>query len=341
MSIAIGLASVAVLALCLLASFRVGFAADPELLLHANGARVLLGGAVGAALALGGALRGRSAARPLAELEWVAGATGAAVAGYGIATVSSTLSGPWLAVAFSAAATAGGALGWGAARVLGRGSRWTNLGVAVLLGGIVAGAAVAGSYVGSRSDLVAPIVRWLLGDLSNASQPQALFVAIAAAGLVGVALARERSASVGQALARGRGASAGIGLGWLATGLGIGAAGPLAFVGTFVPRAVGALAPSSGPGTRIGLGALAGAATVVAIDTVPRLLVGGYALPFNVAATMLAVPIFLGWNRNRLRASLGAGPRALEALELAGIGAATLVAGAFAWFLTVVVRSAT
>ena len=85
----------------------------------------------------------------------------------------------------------------------------------------------------------------------------------------------------------------------------------------------------------------AGAATVVAIDTVPRLLVGGYDFPFNVPAGLLAIPIFLGWNRARLRREAGRKPLAFELGELALIGALTLVGLALAMTLSRVVRSLT
>lgn len=328
---AIWLASAAVLGACVMASFRIDFGSDPQLLLQANGARTLLGAAAGAGLALGASLRRRGKGRPLAELEIVSAATGAAVGGFVAVSWLPDVSVPVLAAVFCLAATAGAAAGGAVARGLDRGSRWSNLGVGLVLAAIVGGAAVAGSYVGARLDFVRPAVRWLLGDLSRAALPSAalLAAAVVVAGAYGVARTRSGSnATLG-------------GVGWLVTGLAIGAAGPLAFVGSFVPRAVTGLAPSGSAAVRLAASLAAGAATVVALDTVPRLLVGGYALPFNVAATMLAVPVLLLWNRARLRRQLGAGPRLLEGVELAGILGASATAVAFAWVLTTVVRGAT
>ncbi|MDH3684996.1 MAG: hypothetical protein OEP95_02165 [Myxococcales bacterium] len=324
-------ASAAVLGACVLASFRIDFGSDPQLLLQANGARALLGAAAGAGLALGASLRLRGKGRPLAELEVVAAATGAAVGGFVAVSWLPDVPVPVLAAVFSLAATAGAAAGWAVARALDRGSRWSNLGVALLLAAIVGGAAVAGSYVGARLDFVQPTVRWLLGDLAHAALPSAalLAAAVVAAGAYGAARIRSEPAVP---LA---------GLGWLVTGLAIGAAGPLAFVGSFVPRAVAGLAPTASAAARLATSMAAGAATVVALDSVPRLLVGGYALPFNVAATMLAVPVLLLWNRARLRRQLGVSPRLLEGVELVGILGATATAVAFAWVLTAVVRGAT
>jgi hypothetical protein len=85
----------------------------------------------------------------------------------------------------------------------------------------------------------------------------------------------------------------------------------------------------------------AGAATVVAIDAVPRLLLGGYDFPFNVAAGLLAVPVFLSWNRARLRQLAGPARRSFEVLEVVWIGVATLTGVALAYVLTSVIRQAT
>jgi ABC-type cobalamin transport system permease subunit len=128
---------------------------------------------------------------------------------------------------------------------------------------------------------------------------------------------------------------------FLALGLSVGAVGPLAFVGTFVPRAVRALAPAASPRAWLATSAVAGAATVAAVDAVPRLLLGGYDFPFNVAAGMLALPVFLGWNRARLRREAGRAHVAFEAAELVLIFAMTAAAAGLAALLSNVIRVAT
>jgi hypothetical protein len=127
----------------------------------------------------------------------------------------------------------------------------------------------------------------------------------------------------------------------VAFGLGVGAAGPLAFVGGMVPRAVRALAPGAGPRAEVAASAAAGAATVAAVDAVPRLLVGGYDFPWNVPAALLAIPIFLGWNRARLRRDAGPAALAFELLELASIAGLTVAATALAVTLMRVIAFAT
>jgi ABC-type Fe3+-siderophore transport system permease subunit len=323
---AIWLASGAVLAAVLLAGFRLGFASDVETLVRANGVRAAFAVGAGALLALAGALRqlgpGERPLRELAQLGAVAGAAGGGFAAAQLVPVAPAL------LPFALGAVLGGLAGWRAARALERPRRTANLGVLAFLGAAIAVAALAGTYARARRDAVAPLVAWLLGDLSRASAAAA--VVLVAAAALGAALAP-------RALARGRGAEAA----WLAFGLGAGAAGPLVFVGSFVPRTVRWLAPAARPAALLAASAVAGGATVAAIDAVPRLLVGGYDFPFAVPAALLAIPIFVGWNRARLRREVGAKHAAFEALELAAIALATLAGALLAAQLAAVIRVAT
>jgi hypothetical protein len=324
---AIWLASVAVLAAALLASFRLGFAEDAATLLQANGVRAAFGAGAGALLALAGALRQLGPGEePLRELAWLGAVSGAAGGGFAAAQLAGA-GGGGLAL-FVPGATLGGALGWRVARALDRSRRSANLAALVFLGAATGVAAFAGTYARARRDAVAPLVEWLLGDLSRASAAgAALLLAAAAAGVV-----------LGpRALARGRGAEAA----WLALGLGAGAAGPLVFVGSFVPRTVRWLAPAATPTALLAASAGAGGASVAAIDSVPRLLVGGYDFPFAVPASLLAIPIFLGWNRARLRREVGRAGFGFETFEWLAIAGATLVGAALAFELSRVIRLAT
>ena len=99
------IASAAVIAASTLAAFRLGFAADPATLLRVNGPRVLLGAAVGGALALAGALRlVLGLDRRLRELEILALSTGAAGGGF---IAAQGRAGAAALVAFTAGALAG------------------------------------------------------------------------------------------------------------------------------------------------------------------------------------------------------------------------------------------
>jgi len=329
--LAIWLASTAVIAACAFSAFRVGFAEDAALLLSVNGPRLALAGAAGAALALAGALRQVvGGERPLRELGMLGISSGAAGGGFLLAAGRSGTAG---LASFVAGAVLGATLFWALTRVLERPQRWTNLGVAAALAAMGTVAALAGTYARARTDAVAPAVAWLLGDLSHgsfAAGALVLFATLALLVLASRALSHDHTDP--------RRVTA---LSLLALGLGIGAAGPLAFVGSLVPRAVRGLAPTASARAFATTSVAAGAATVAAIDHVPRLLVGGYALPFNVAATMLAVPIFLAWNRQRLRREAGPLHPLLEAGEILLIAGLTLAAVALAALLTTVVRAAT
>src|SRR5262245_24181072 len=326
---AIWLASGLVLVLCTLAGFRLGFADDLATLLRVNGPRVLFGAAAGGALALAGALRfALGSLRPLHELERLALAAGAAGAGF---AASSGRTGAAALIAFALGALAGGALLWGLARALDRPKRWTNLAAAGLLAVLAAVAALAGTYARARRDAVAMAVAWLLGDLTGAS------FASAGALLVLVALLLGLAVSALHADARSRLAT----LSLLSLGLGVGAAGPLAFVGSFAPLCVAWLARGASAAGLLAATAAAGAAGVAAIDSVPRLLVGGYDFPFALPAAMLAIPVFLSWNRRRLRELARPARLGFEVLEAVLIAGMTLAGAGLAWVLARVIAVAT
>jgi ABC-type Fe3+-siderophore transport system permease subunit len=323
------LASAGVLAACALAAFRLGFADDPATLTRVNGPRVLLAAAAGGALALAGALRlAAGSVRPLAELELLALATGAAGGGF---AASAGRAGAAALLAFAIGALAGATLLALLVRALDRPRRWTNLAAAALLAAMAGVAALAGTYARARRDLVAPVVAWLLGDLSGASFASGGVLLALTLGLLALARAALR------ADARSRMATISL----VALGVGVGAAGPLAFVGTLAPRCVRWLARGASPQAWILASVAAGAASVAAIDAVPRLLVGGYDFPFALPAALLAIPIFLGWNRQRLRGLAGPASRGFEILEVALIAGMTLGGVVLAFVLARVIASAT
>jgi iron complex transport system permease protein len=320
----VALASGLVLLLAVLVSFRLGLAEDLPTLSRVNGPRVLFAAACGGLVALGGALRlevGR--VRPLFELELFAAAAGAAGAGF---LAAGAREGGAALAAFALGATLGGVAGAGLARALDRPARWTNLAAAAILVAGIAAAALAGTYARARRDDVSGAVSWLLGDLAGAS--------FASGGALASLLAALALAASRRDTARGT-------IALLATAIAFGAAGPLVFVGTMVPRAVRALARGASAQAVRPASVLAGGATVAAIDAAPRLLVGGYDFPFAVPAAMLAIPIFLGWNRARLRREIGPAHVAFEALELALLVALTLGGAFFAWTLAKVIHTVT
>lgn len=302
------LTSAAVLLVCVLAAFRRGFADDWATAWMVNGPRVLFGAGIGAALGLAGALRlARNDDRPLFEMHVLACSIGAA--GAGLVAVQAAGPTPSLPV-FVLAALLGVLALNGLILVLDRSRRWTNPVLALLLAAMAGIAAFAGTYARERTDVIAPAVTWLLGDLGGTTFTGAAMFVLASALLLAFVL-RAGAARAGEPVAI------------IAMALAIGAAGPLAFVGTFAPRAVRWLARGANPPLLLMTSMLAAGATVAAVDAVPRLLVGGYDFPWNLPAAMLAIPIFLGWNRYRLRRIAGPAHIAFEIFEILLIGGMT------------------
>lgn len=319
-------AAALVLALSLLAAFRRGLADDVATALLVNGPRVLFAAAVGAAFALSGGLRLLGGSEPaLREVQILAAAVGAAGGGW---IVSRQMAETPL-ILFAAAAILSGGLFVAVARWLDRPRRWTNLALAALLTALGGIAAFAGTYARERNDVGASVVAWLLGDLNGATFTSGGAVLLLTAILAAAAWRRLHDAATRDSVAL------------VAFALAAGAAGPLAFVATLAPRTVRWMTPGASTRAQILVGMVAGSATVAAVDAVPRLLLGGYDFPWNLPATMLAIPIFLGWNRMRLRREVGPASMAFEVFEVALIAGLSVGAIALAVALTRVIHAAT
>ena len=307
-----------------LLSFRVPFPAF-DLPLQANTGRMLAAAAAGMALAAAAAVRDPSR-RPLREAYVFAlsvGGAGGLVLGLVYA------GGEFAAVGL-------GAVGAGAAMALVRlvdgHRRIANAGLALVLVALFFAAIPA--YLAASTDVagLGGAAIWLLGDVSRAHGAGAVAVLLlAVVGCAWVAWCAEA----------GRGGSATVSS--LLVGLGVGIAGPVAFVGwagsSLARYVAGPAAPAS---RRIVLSAVAGAALLMLADAVARRLVGGYAPPLNVTIAFVAIPAFLWWNRRRLRREAGGGGGWLsggfEAAVIAVIGAGLM---AFAYAFTAYVRLAT
>ncbi len=221
----------------------------------------------------------------------------------------------WLAV--GAGAALGGALGW----------RWFGPATAVIGAALLAivfawlSHRIRGTYLSALACLIFTVVgfysyslvkfdpnvarslaAWGTGDTSHAT-----WITAGIAALVLIA-----------ALSLGRRINP-----WLAAGVAVGLAGPVAFVAWWVPRAEARLAGLHG-NQRLVLCALAGGVLVATADAVQRYLVGGYGLGLNLPLTMFGLPFLLWWGGARLAAV-----------------AALIVAAAFSFYAVQVIQSAT
>ena len=319
-------AGILLAALSLLLSFRGPFP-DLELALAANLDRSLAAGAAGMALGVSAFLFQASGRRsPLFEPALFSLATGGA-AGFVL--------GLKLADGFFAAIVLGlaGALLLAApVRWLGAERRITNLGLLALL---AIGLAVAvPAAVGADTEIArGGLALWLLG-----SAPPATGFGAAAALAASLFVCGAAAVRVGAAGDAPLGSEP---LAIAALGLGVGIAGPIAFVGWFSAWLAARAAPGLGrPGLM--LAALSGAALLMAADSVPRLLIGGYAPPLNVAVGLVAIPSFAWWNRARLRAvCTGRHSKAFEAVEILAIAGSATVFAYLVWQVTLYARAAT
>lgn len=332
-AVAIAAASAAVAGLCLALSFRIPLS-DLDVTLRANGARLLLAAAGGIALTASGALASASGTRRLREALLFSLSVGAA-SGAALALVARGDALPALVGALA------GAAGFAGLLQLVRGRAQTFV-LGLLLAAMLATAVLATGAGSTQSAGYGGGVLWLLGDPSRARLGGAALTFAAAVGLCGWAAREVRGLRAADLAAPGRAAPA---RGRLATGaalllgLGVGAVGPVAFVGLFAPLAVSTLlGRGSAAGPALVLGAAVGAAGLMAADAVPRALAGGYALPLNVSVGIAAIPAYLLWSRSQARAS-GARPgRLVSGLELVAIGTGALALAALVAVFSRIVR---
>jgi len=295
-----------------LLSFRVPFPAF-DVAVHANAGRMLAAAAAGMAFAVAAVLRGGSG-RALREAYVFALAIGGAAGiGIGLKLVGGAAAGVAVGVAAAVAAI-------GLVRVVDGQSRFVNFGLALVLVALFVVAIPA--YLAASTDYrgLGGVALWLLGDVSRAHGAGAVLAFVLAT--VGCAAA---AWNVGE----GRRNSETPAI--LLVGLGVGIAGPVAFVGWAAASLARAAAGPTLPRSRqVILAAVAGAALLMLADAVSRFLVGGYAPPLNVTIAFVAIPAFLWWNRRRLRnAAGGRGSWVLEGIEALVL---VSVAAGFLWF---------
>ena len=276
--------------------------ANADIVLRIRLPRVLLAAAVGAALAVAGALFQALLRNPLAD-PYVLGVSGGAALG-GILALSFGPALGWGAATVPPAAFAGALLAtaflYGVAGIRGRVSATHLLLVGVVFNafasaGLVFVASLAGLADGTSLFL------WLIGSLSavraDAAPAVAAFLALGLAcalpllrDLNLLALGEESAQQLGVEVARVQRVLL------LSTSLMVGAAvaaaGLVGFVGLIVPHL---LRLRLGPDHRllVPAAALAGAAFLVLCDTAARTLFGGRELPVGAITALAGGPLFL------------------------------------------------
>ena len=298
---AVGCAAVAVVAICLGSTGWRSPWAWTAMVGELRAPRVLLGGLVGAALAVAGVVMQAVLHNELAD-PYVLGISGGASA----AAVASLALCPGLAPGPAAAAGATGAalLVRGLARGPHDPTRLLLAGVAV--GSILASATGAILVLAPGSQLLRSSTSWLFGGLGtppwSALVAPAVAVGLAVAWLTAQATRIDRltlgadvAAALGVAVARLRRRLLIAAV--VLTALAVAASGLIGFVGLIAPHAARRLV---GEGHRhlIGAAALIGALLVMAADCVARTAFAPRELPVGLVTASLGGPLFL-WQLQR------------------------------------------
>ena len=267
--------------------------------------RALAAFAVGALLALAGALMQVLLRNPLAD-PYVLGLSG----GAGVGALTALTLGA--AAATGAAAFVGALLSTLVVFVLARtdAERTAWMPTRLLLTGVVVaagwGALIALLLTLAPAAQVKGMVYWLLGDLAGAGHSAGPFAVLVVILVAALALARDLNA-----LSRGDVDAAALGvqvprvslalhvLAALATAAAVTTAGSIGFIGLIVPHAM-RLAIGNDQRLLLPASALAGGALLVIADTAARTIVAPLELPVGVLTALIGVPAFL-WLLNRAR----------------------------------------
>jgi len=267
--------------------------------------RVVLAAAVGAVLALCGAVMQGLFRNPLADPSLIGVSSGASVgASVAIVLVAAWLPGLVGLPVTAASAFLGGLLATLLVYRLATSALGTSVATMLLAGiAITALAGAAGSLLSYFADntTLRRISLWQMGSLSGAGSDRALLMAGVAVALAAwlPRYARPLNAMLlGESEARHLGVPVQvikrqlIVLTALGVGCAVASAGIVAFVGLVVPHVVRLLA---GPDHRYLLpaSALAGALLVVAADTLARVVIAPVELPTGVITALLGAPFFV------------------------------------------------
>jgi iron complex transport system permease protein len=259
--------------------------------------RVLTAAAVGAGLALVGAIMQALTANQLADPYLLGLSSGASLGAVSVLLLGVSL---LLPVAAFLGALLALAVTLGLAGALGRltPSRTVLAGVAVSALGTALTSFVV--FWTARGDAYQDVLNWLLGSVAGARWPQ---VAIAVGGLVVIGIPLALSGRVLDAFAFGDRMAASLGVNVAAarwgllgasavlTGVLVSVSGSIGFVGLVLPHAVRLIA---GPKHRVllPLAALVGAIYLVWADTAARSVFAPRELPVGIVTALVGAPVF-------------------------------------------------
>lgn len=258
--------------------------------------RALGGFAVGALLALSGALLQVLLRNPLAD-PYVLGTSGGAAVG-ALLTMFAGLSGIWLNAGAFIGALLATILVFGIAR---RGGDWSP--TRLLLTGIILaagwGALIAFILTIAPEHNLRGMLFWLMGDLAAAASPWLALALLLIVLLVGMALARPLNVLThGELQARTLGVAVMplrntlYLLAALSTASAVTLAGSVGFVGLVVPHLL-RLAGARDQRVLLPACVLAGGTLVVIADTLARTLWAPQQLPVGILTAALGIPVFL------------------------------------------------
>lgn len=259
--------------------------------------RVLTAAAVGAGLAMAGAVMQSLTRNPLADPYLLGLSSGASLGAVAVLVVGVSLLLP-------VAAFAGAILALLATLTLARTGGTLAPGRTVLAGLAVSQLAAAGTsfviFWTATGDSYREILNWLLGSLAGSTWGD---VAIAGIAVIAIGAYLLMNATRLDAFAFGDTSAAALGIDvnrtrWtlmivvaLLTGAMVAVSGAIGFVGLILPHAVSSL---TGPAHRrlLPISALAGAVFLVWADTVARTLFDPRELPVGIVTALIGVPVF-------------------------------------------------
>jgi iron complex transport system permease protein len=260
--------------------------------------RVLTAAAVGAGLALAGAVMQSLTRNPLADPYLLGLSSGASLGAVAVLVVG-------VGLLLPVAAFAGALLALVATLALARTGGTLAPGRAVLAGLAVSQLAAAGTsfviFWTATGDSYREILNWLLGSLAGATWTS---VAIAGVAVLAVGGVLVLSATRLDAFAFGDTSAAALGIDvdrtrWtlmtvvaLLTGAMVAVSGAIGFVGLILPHAVSSL---TGPAHRrlLPVAALSGAVFLIWADTLARTVFDPRELPVGIITAFIGVPVFI------------------------------------------------